>query len=294
MKVALITPWDNAWVPYFRKGIEKRGHQFKLSPDTDHAKGSDVVLHAWATGEPILGARNVYFLRRYELFSGALRKVDWRSADALIVVNSWIKSVVEQDFKERGIKTPVHLFYNGTDLSKWTYKDRKPGKKIGMACHVHPKKNLPLAMQIMGLLPNDYELHIAGGIQDSCTAEYLNHLGRSMGRQVYLYDHIPREHLDLWWDQMNYCLSTSISEGNPNNVIEAMAKGICPIVHNWPGAKDQFDSYYLFDTAQRAANLIKEGLYYSKVYRDWVSDRFSLDNYERVLDIVLESECASV
>jgi hypothetical protein len=39
---------------------------------------------------------------------------------------------------------------------------------------------------------------------------------------------------------MGVCLSTSLSEGNPNNVIEAMAKGIKPVVHAWPGAEDQF------------------------------------------------------
>lgn len=294
MKVALVTPWDNAWIPYLKQAVEKRGHDFILK-NTWHedplssARRSglyDVVLHGWSNGasQPVDGARNVFFLRRYELFDGALTKVYWKNVDALIVVNSWIKQIVENNFKCRGITVPVHLIYNGTDLSKWTYKERKPGKRIGMACHVHPKKNLPLALQILGRLPEDYELHIAGEVQDPCTAEYLNHVGKQMGRKVYLYGHIPREQLNLWWEQMNYCLSTSISEGNPNNVIEAMAKGIKPIVHNWPGAEDQFNT---FNTIEQAIWQI-HGPYESSAYRDWVGKYFSLENYERVLDIALQ------
>lgn len=295
MKVALVTPWANAWIPYFQKAIEARGHQFSLFTGNPPLRGwADVVIHGW-TGQskPLEGARNVMFLRRYELFDGGLSKVDWKHVDALIVVNSWIKQVVENTFKERGINVPVHLIYNGTDLSKWKYKVRKPGKMIGMACHVHPKKNLPLALQILALLPEDYELHIAGEIQDACTAEYLNYMGKAIRRKVYLYDHIPREELDLWWDQMNYCLSTSISEGNPNNVIEAMAKGIKPVIHNWPGANDQFHPYMIFNTAEEAAEKILSE-YHSGDYRSHVELNFSLENYEKVLDIALQPEEVTV
>lgn len=294
MKVALITPWDNAWIPYFKDAIEKRGHVFVHAKNWLEMKGCEVVIHGWCDGSvaPYPSARNIVFLRRYELFSGGLSRVDWPKVDALIVVNSWIKEVVERIFKQKNIDVPVHLIYNGTDVSRWTYKDRKPGKRIGMACHVHPKKNLPLAMQILASLPDDYELHIAGEIQDPCTAEYLNHMGKVMRRRVYLYGHIPREQLDIWWEQMNYCLSTSISEGNPNNVIEAMAKGIKPIVHNWPGADSQFREYMRFSTSEDAANNIQFGEYLSADYRNHIESYFSLANYDRVLEIALEQECA--
>jgi glycosyltransferase involved in cell wall biosynthesis len=289
MRVALVTPWDNAWVPYFRKSIEARGHEFGLYRPKMALANADVVVHGWASGDsqPLAGARNVMFLRRYELFDGGLGRVNWAGVDALVCVNAWIKGVVERVFVEKGVKTPVHMIYNGTDPSRWRFRERAPGKKIGMACHVHPKKNLPLAMQILARLPDEYELHIAGEIQDACTAEYLNHLGKIMRKKIYLYGHIPAGDLSLWWEQMSVCLSTSLSEGNPNNVIEAMAKGLKPVVHDWPGADDQFPEDVRFSTAEEAATQILDPKYESARYRSIVEDKFSLKNIESAVDLAL-------
>lgn len=292
MRVALVTPWDNAWVPLFERAVHARGCNFSLikKPSPEFLP-ADVYIHGW-TGQyqPFPGARNVMFLRRYELFDGGLARVDWRHVDALICVNSWILDRVEEYFRAKQITVPTHLIYNAVDLDAWTYRQRAPNFRIGMACHVHPKKNLPLAVQILAHLPPEYELHVAGEVQDSATAEYVNHLAKALRRRVYFYHHIPREQLDIWWEQMAYCLSTSISEGNPNNVLEAMAKGIQPVVHNWPGAEHQFPHEWIFDVATHAAEMIwhPRSAYQSHKYREWVTRHFSLANIERVLDIALQ------
>ena len=296
MRVALYTSWDNAWIPYIRDEFDKLGADFVLAKGWNGVSKHDLVIHGWANGmtQPVPGAKNVMFLRRYELFDGFVSKVDWKGVDLLICVNMWISDRVREIFARRGITVPVTVIYNGTDLERWQFKERKHGKMIGMACHVHPKKNLPLALQILGALPEDYELHIAGDVQDHCTAEYLNHVGNVLRRKVYLYGHIPRAHLDLWWEGMNYCLSTSISEGNPNNVIEAMAKGIKPVIHDWPGADEQFPSYLRFGGVDGALRAIS-GPYESKHYRDLVKARFGLDNYSKLADVctkLLEKEAA--
>lgn len=284
MKVALVTPWQNAWVPHYEAAFKRRGHQFGVFPK--HAPtDSDIVLHGWATGTPVVNkARNIVFLRRYELFDGGLAKVEWAKVQALICVNSWFKSVAETIFEAEKIKVPVHLIYNAVNLEKWSYSERKPGKRIGMACFVHTKKNLPLALQILAALPKEYELHIAGAIQDSCLAEYLVHASKAMDRDVHLHGQVPANHLNDWWGEMDYCLSTSMSEGNPNNVIEAMAKGIKPIVHNWPGAEDQFAGH-LFNTAKEAADMITGDGYFSERYRDEAASKFGMANIEKVVDL---------
>jgi glycosyltransferase involved in cell wall biosynthesis len=284
MKVALITPWQNAWVPLFEKAFTARGHKFGVFQK--HAPNdSDVVVHGWANGSPVVPrAKNIVFLRRYELFDGGLAKVEWPKVSALICVNSWFKQVAETIFEAEKINVPVHLIYNAVSFDKWKLANRKPGKKIGMACFVHQKKNLPLALQILAALPSGYELHIAGDIQDACLAEYLVHVSKALQRDVHLYGQVPGSQLPEWWDGMDYCLSTSISEGNPNNVIEAMAKGIKPIVHRWPGAEDQFDGH-LFTTVAEAAQMILSPEYDSAAYRKLVEEKFSNNNIEKVVDL---------
>lgn len=289
MRVALITPWDNAWVPMYREEVERRGHEFAVLKKPEPAN-FDVVLHGWAHDKPMsTGARNLMFLRRYELFEGVLERVNWNAVDRLVCVNSWIEKVVGGMLERLGVKTPVSTVYNAVDTRAWTFKEHKPGKRIGMACHIHPKKNLPLALQILAALPEDYELHIAGAVQDTCTAEYLNHLGQFMRRRVYLYGHIDRGQLDEWWGHMHYCLSTSLSEGNPNNVIEAMAKGIKPVVHRWPGAEDQFPAELLFSTVEGAKGIIQSGSYASIGYRQHVDLHYSTMNIRKVVDLALET-----
>lgn len=275
--------------------FEERGHHVVFDvPNSPRWRQTDVVLHMWADGVKVYpNAVNVVFMRRYELFEGKWMNFDWKHIDAMILCNDWIKTVVDQRFKEMGVETPTYLIYNAADLDRWTYKERNPGYRIGMACHVHPKKNLPLALQILGALDEEYELHIAGDIQDSCTAEYLLSLGVEMDRKIFLYGHVPAEELDGWWEDKNYCLSTSISEGNPNNVIEAMAKGIKPLVHSWPGAKEQFGEF-TFETVEQAVELI-EGVrfgnpspynYDSPAYRALVEKNYSLFNFRRVANLV--------
>jgi hypothetical protein len=282
VRVALVTPWDNVWVPMYRKSYEDRGDEFAVVKRVERwMEGLDLVLHGWCESEPLNGPKNVYFLRRYELFDGGIGKVDWGKVSALICVNQWIADRVTEIFEANDIKVPIHVIYNAVDVSQWRFKNRKHGKRIGMACHVHPKKNLPLALQI---IPEDYTLHIAGQVQDPCTAEYLNHLGQLLKRKVYIYGHIPHSDMNMWWEMMDYCLSTSMSEGNPNNVIEAMSKGIKPIVHSWPGAEDQFPDEVLFRTVDEARSMLS-GDYKSEMYRELVIDKFSLSNIEKVVDL---------
>ena len=300
MNVALITPWNNAWVPLFEKEVFTRGHEFGLFRQAGdinkpvnysrYAEPADVCIHGWATGKSVDGARNIMFLRRYELFDRSHREVDWENIDHLIVVNTWIGDRMREYFDHYGYKTPISCIYNSVDLDLWKFKERKPNPWIGMACHIHPKKNLSLALQILAALPQEYELHIAGQVQDPCTAEYLNHVGKRIYRKIYLYGHIERQQLNFWWEQMGFCLSTSLSEGNPNNVIEAMAKGIKPVVHSWPGAEDQFDKSWIFSTVSEAVNQIKLSPYESSRYRDHVRKYFSLDNISKVVDIALEEK----
>jgi SAM-dependent methyltransferase len=278
------TPWDNAWIPIYKQIIEEAGHTFQLNQGKGKMLRPDIIFHMWADNvRPLEGAVNYVFMRRYELYSTQWLDYDWAKIDKLIFCNHWIMERAQELAMRAGVQLPsCELVMNAAAPDVWTFKERGPGKNIGMACHVHPKKNLPLAAQIMLELDEDYRLHIAGDIQDPFTADYVHSL---LGDRVRFYGHIPRESLDTWWDGMNYCLSTSISEGNPNSVIEAMAKGVKPVVHCWPGAAHQFDT---FKTVFDAVKMLRErNSYDSAKYRNIVTENHGLSNYRRIVDDAL-------
>lgn len=279
MKILMLTPdWGHPWMKIYPKLFEAKGHTVDIKEKPE--RGYDLVLHMWSVTFPIPGSINIFFMRRYELFERIWMKFNWDNVDCMIFVNDWIKFQVDSWLKQSKIETETRLIYNAIDLGKWTYKRREHGKRIGMSCRVNYKKNLPLALQVLKALPEGYKLHIAGDVQDGSLMAYMSNLAVSMGIKVHFYGFV--EDMDGWWDHMDYCLSTSFTEGNPNNVLEAMAKGIMPVVHNWPGAKAQFST---FDTADEAAEIITRGDYSSEKYRGIVESKHNMANLNEVVEL---------
>jgi len=261
------------------RAIVGRGHELV-------AEGPiDVALHMWASGQPLQEAKtNIFWLRRYELYEPDWQNIDWLRVDGAVFVNDWIREIVQTWLDDRGFTVPTYTIYNGIDVAEWTYRKREPGTKIGMACYVHPKKGLPLALQVLAALPSDYTLHVAGAIQDGATAEYVCDWAKETGRDISFYGGIPPERMDAWWDDKDYCLSASMTEGNPNNVIEAMAKGIKPLVHSWPGAKQQFGDW-TWKTIDEAVRMIQDPWYDSATYRATAEERFGLNNIVKIVKL---------
>jgi len=130
-------------------------------------------------------------------------------------------------------------------------------------------------------------LHLAGDTQHFDVINYLDNLAIQLNRKIYIYGQIKESNLDLWLEDKNYILSTSMREGCPNNVIEAMAKGIKPVVHNWPGAKEQFGEC-VFNTIDEAVAMISsDSPYNSDQYLKCVNDKFSEDNFNKLAEIIL-------
>jgi glycosyltransferase involved in cell wall biosynthesis len=225
----------------------------------------------------------VVYIRRFEYYTNLIEQVDWSKVGAVIMVNDFLAD----GFKKRtGVKP--HVVYNSVDPDEWTFKEREPGSNIAWVGFVNQKKNLPLALQIMHELPRDYVLHVAGDFQDAQSMDYAVHMANLMGIKVNFYGQIRAEHMDAWLEDKSYLLNTSISEGCPNSVLEAMAKGIKPVVHNWPGAEQQFRPFYPFYNIRIAVGDIRRGDYDSNEYRSDVIKTFGSSNYTKVRQIIQE------
>ena len=283
MKLQIISPLRMQWEAAYKAIMPDAIWSDKAS------EGFDTYLHMWCDEDTVksvrdIDARHIVFIRRYEWYAGHWAKINWDRVDKVIFVNDYL---ADQFRKATGVE-PV-VIYNGIDPAKWTYKERSHGYNIAWVGFINQKKNLPLALQILSELPDVYTLHVAGEIQDLQVYDYLCNLAPSIKRRVILHGKIPHEKMDWWLEDKNYLLSTAISEGCPNNVIEAMAKGIKPIVHNWPGSGSQFHEFQ-FDTVRRACEDIADRgdaqSYNSSLYRQTVIDKFGMDNYNKVKEIV--------
>jgi glycosyltransferase involved in cell wall biosynthesis len=85
-----------------------------------------------------------------------------------------------------------------------------------------------------------------------------------------------QEDMTAWLEDKNYLVSTSVIESQGMGILEAMAAGIKPVVHDFPGAEEIFGKNYLFTTPQDFCKQILEDDYDSEQYRTFVERKYPL------------------
>ncbi len=235
------------------------------------------------------GKRTLIRLHSYEAFDQFPSQIKWGKVDKLIFVSPHIKEIVKKSIPDIDSKVECEVVYNGLDLSKFDFSEKSPGKDIAMVCKINHKKNPELALQIMKSLTDrdtDYKLHIAGNITDMRYEYYINYMINTMGleKNVVFYDWI--DDMNEWLQDKQYILSTSIHEGHAYNIMEAMAAGLKPVIHNYFGAEHTIPEYAIFNTVDEAVDLIESPTYDSKSYREYV-EGFSLERQINTIDKIL-------
>jgi glycosyltransferase involved in cell wall biosynthesis len=127
------------------------------------------------------------------------------------------------------------------------------------------------------LLDPRYTFHIAGTFQEARFEIYMRHLIKEMSLENHVVFHGWVKDLPLFLEAMNYEISTSPWEGCPNNVIEAMACGTKPLIHNWPGAKQLFPANLVFNTVSEFLEKLHDEAYDSSYYREWVEIHYNAE-----------------
>jgi glycosyltransferase involved in cell wall biosynthesis len=100
-----------------------------------------------------------------------------------------------------------------------------------------------------------------------------------------------REDVNSWLQDKHYIVSTSICEGHPVGLLEGMACGLKPVIHNFPGAKDIFPSEFLFNISEEFCGQILSDKYEPQKYRKFVEEKYSLKSQlSRINEIFIQFE----
>ena len=251
-------------------------------------KWSDIIWVEWASNEAVAASylknksKKLFIrLHRYEAFEHYPFLIDWKKVDKIIFVSAFMKKVLE----DRGIKIngeKSKVIYNGVDLQRFEFRPRDNGFDIGWVAHIIPRKNLHMALEIVKKLSeedNRYKLHVAGDFPDLMYERYIKHLIKAMDLEsnVVLYGWV--DDIAKWWDGKNYLLSTSIHESFGYNIVEAMVRGIKPVIHNFDGAEELYEEEFLFNNIDEAVEKIRTGNYDSVYYREYIKNKkWTLEN----------------
>ncbi len=254
-------------------------------------KSVDAAWFEWATGPALAGSARaqhvptVVRLHRYEAYTETPRHIQWGNIDDLVFISEGVRRSFGEMHPDAlaSAKTRVHVVPNGIDVDTYPFEAEKVrNHRIAFVGRLHLVKNPMLLVQLMGALVKReprFELHIAGATQHPEVARYLRYHAEQTGldKHMHHYGHLDADELRNLLKQCTYLVTTSVIEGHPVGVMEGMAMGLKPVIHDFYGARDLFEAGMLYNTVDEAVRIITRGSYEPETYRRFVADRYSLD-----------------
>lgn len=216
-------------------------------------------------------------LHSYEAFGSTIYNVNWNNVDKVIFVAEHVRDNVLS--KVSISEEKINIIYNGIDLKKFAFKPRKKGFNIAYVGYINFKKGPMLLLHtIKAIVDRDsrYKFYIAGKFNDERYIVYFNQMLKELGIENNVIYSGWRNDINVWLEDKNYIISSSLWEGNPVGVMEAMAEGIKPLIHNFFGAKKQFGKY-VWSSIDECIEKLQTDDYDSEEYRKFIVDNYSLE-----------------
>jgi glycosyltransferase involved in cell wall biosynthesis len=247
---------------------------------------SDISWFEWATNLAQLGStmpkvcRTIVRLHRYEAYSDFMKQIRWENIDLLLTVgNSFVIEALRRWVPDIRSRVRIASIPNGVDIDKIKFMPRRAGKKLAFIASARLVKNPALMLQCMARLVQldpDYKLHIAGDNTELLAEQYMNYQIKELGLSKSVFFDGWQKDIPGWLADKHYLLVTSFIESQGMGCLEAMASGLRPMIHNFPGAKEIYGTPYLFNTPDEFCRAILSGQYDSAEYREFVERRYSL------------------
>ena len=262
----------------------------------------DIAWLEWCTPQAIVVSRlpkmcrTIVRLHRYEAFQAWPEQVQWENIDVLVTVgNDVVVQRLLQRIPDLRLRTRIVPIPNGVDVNRFSFRDRPRGKNLAFLARIHVKKNPMMLLQglarLRGIDPG-YRLFFAGDYQDDGALEqYIRYAAGELGLTDALVFDGWQKDVAAWLEDKHYLVSASIVEGHPVSILEAMARGLKPVMHVYPGCRDCFPPEYLWRTLEEFCERILVDPYRPAEYRDFVAKRFPLSlQLKRINNLFLEFE----
>lgn len=270
-----LVPYLKARLPnheVFKMGSLSSAHMIniykRINPDVvfvDFCDQNAIVMSNLATQLP-KPPRIVIRLHRYEAHSKFIYQVNWKAVSELIVVSPEYKRIVQE--KIPGLNP--HIVYNGIDLQKFKlYEGDRDLDSIAYVGYLNGKKGPALLRTLIKSIPYK-NFCIGGKFNDETVGAYFDMMKLKNASFAGWID--PTQFLK----GKGFILSTSVTESFGMSIGEAMAMGLTPAIHEWPGADKLWPMNSLWSTIDEL-KLILSLPQDPKQNRDWIESRYSMD-----------------
>ena len=249
---------------------------------------SDISWFEWCTNLAVIGSKqpkvckNIIRLHRYEAYEQWPQLVNWTNIDTIITVgNSFVRDALLRKVPYIESYTTIVTIPNGVNLEKFTFTNRTRGKNIAFLSNLKMVKNpafLLQCMQKLHYIDPEYRLFFGGMFQDETLEQYLRHMVDALGLRGVVFFDGQQEDVNSWLKDKHYIVSTSLIESQGMGLLEAMACGLKPVIHNFPGAGQIYPSEFLFNISEEFCRHILSEQYEPQKYRRYVEGNYALNN----------------
>ena len=264
-------------------------------------KASDISWFEWCTDMVVEASKlpkvckNIVRLHRFEAYHSWPSEVQWENIDTLIIVgNSFVKDALLKQVPDIESRTQLVTVPNGVNFDKFKFIDRPRGKNIACVGYLNMRKNSMLLLQCMQKLhyiDREYKLFFAGTFQDPMLEQYVRHMVQALGLTEVVFFNGWQQDINSWLENKHYIVSGSIGESQGMGLLEGMACGLKPVIHNFPGAGQILPSEFLFNISEEFCGQILSGTYEPQKYRRFVEENYSLKNQlSKINDILTRLE----
>ena len=264
-------------------------------------KTIDIAWFEWASGPVLQGSHltrgipSICRLHRYEAYTNNPRLIRWENIDRLIFIAKGVQKTFKTLHKQilPAIRV-IEVIPNAIAVEEFPLKrDRERGFNVAFLGRIQMVKNPMMLVQIMARLVQEdprYRLYIAGAVEEHVTMQYLEyHINQSGLREHFFFrGALKPAQVKQWLTRQHYILSTSVIEGHPVGVMEGMAVGLKPIIHDFVGARDIFPDAFLYNTIDEAVRMIVSEDYEPARYRRFIEEHYALTKQVEATTCVLD------
>lgn len=255
-----------------------KGHEVESFKQFDGAAliGADLCFVDWADQNAIAASEKrlpiplVVRLHSYEVFTSYPQQIRWWNVDRLVFVADHVRDFALNAFNPA---CPSLVIPNGVRLEDWTFRKREKmaHPKVAFTGGFDSKKGTVLLQQVFAAWPKA-TFHIAGPSFDTrYLVSMLDFLNKT-GYKNRVFHEGYQQNLDKWLEDKDYIILTSPWEGHNVGALQAMAKGIKPLVYNFPGAENLYPEECLWLNLRELRDRADAPVY-SQRYRDWVVEK---------------------
>lgn len=255
--------------------------------------GTDIALFigcgpalAAASDRPS-AANYVVILEAQDIVNPQIRGVNWRAVQMVVLCGG---SDLETLFIEEVGPLPntLHVLTAEPILNpeRVVFVPRKKGKRIAAIGPWDARRNPMFAVmcfQKLNFLDPDTRLHLAGEFTDPATERYVQSMLDRLGLATVVFLDGPVKDVKKWLKDKHYILSAAIDGAGMEDVWMAMACGLRPVVHTFPGADQRLPADCLFTLAEEFCTRILNDPYDAAAYRAIAEQQFEQKGIECVI-----------